>query len=404
MLLKRFFINVGFLFYRPALGTAWMPGAYNGWLLVVAARLLGATHCRKDCALMTNVAVIFGGISTEHDISLKSADNVISSLPADRFTPVFIGIDRSGSWFHYTGEVADVVTGAWEEHDCAPVVLIPGSGADARGGFLELVDGDFRELDVDVALPVLHGQGGEDGTVQGALEVCGVPYVGCGVLASAVCMDKDASHRLAAAAGVRSPKCEVLYRGASDADADAVVERLGGYPVFVKPARGGSSIGVSKASDEAAYREALTAAFALDEKVAIEEAITGVEVGCSIVGDAIHGTTMGEVDEIVVHGDGFFRIHLEKDPGANTELRCPSELPADVLARVREAGLTVYNALNCSGFARVDLFVTPEGEVVFNEVNSTPGMTYYSRFPQMMRVAGHEFGDVLTDLIEARLA
>ncbi len=353
---------------------------------------------------MVNVAVIFGGISTEHDISLKSADNVIAALPADRFVPVMIGIDRAGSWFHYTGEAADIVTGAWEEHDCAPVVLIPGRGNEARGGFMELVDGEFCELEVDVALPVLHGQGGEDGTVQGTLETCGVPYVGCGVLASAVCMDKDASHRLAAAAGVRSPKCEVLYRGATAEDEARVVESCGGYPVFVKPARGGSSIGVSKANNEAEYREALDAAFALDEKVAVEESITGVEVGCSIVGDAIHGTKMGEVDEIVVHGDGFFRIHLEKDPGANTELRCPSDLPADVLARVRAAGETVYAALGCSGFARVDLFVTPEGEVVFNEVNSTPGMTYYSRFPQMMRVAGHEFGEVLAELIDTKLA
>ena len=343
---------------------------------------------------MIKVAILFGGISTEHDISLKSADNVIAQLPRDRFEPVLIGIDRDGAWFHYSGDVADIVTGAWEDHDVNPVVLIPGCSEDARGGFMELVEGDFVELPVDV----------EDGTVQGTLEACGVPYVGCGVLASAVCMDKDASHRLAAAAGVRSPKCEVLYRGASDEACRAVVEKCGGYPVFVKPARGGSSIGVSKASDEAAYRAALDAAFALDEKVAVEEAITGVEVGCAIVGDAVRGTWMGEPDEIVVSGDGFFRIHLEKDPGANTELRCPAQLPDDVLARVRAAGTAVYEALGCEGLARVDLFVTPEGEVVFNEVNSMPGLTYYSRFPQMMRVAGHELGDVLESLVAERLA
>ena len=353
---------------------------------------------------MIKVAILFGGISTEHDISLKSADNVIAQLPRDRFEPVLIGIDRDGAWFHYSGDVADIVSGAWEDHDVNPVVLIPGCSEDARGGFMELVEGEFVELPVDVALPVLHGQGGEDGTVQGTLEACGVPYVGCGVLASAVCMDKDASHRLAAAAGVRSPKCEVLYRGASDEACQAVVEKCGGYPVFVKPARGGSSIGVSKASDEAAYRAALDAAFALDEKVAVEEAITGVEVGCAIVGDAVRGTWMGEPDEIVVSGDGFFRIHLEKDPGANTELRCPAQLPDDVLARVRAAGTAVYEALGCEGLARVDLFVTPEGEVVFNEVNSMPGLTYYSRFPQMMRVAGHELGDVLESLVAERLA
>ena len=347
---------------------------------------------------MTRIALLFGGISTEHDISCKSADNVISAL-GGRFDLVLIGITRDGRWLRYAGDPSEVVCGTWEGHDCAPVAVVPG------GGLVELSeDGGMLPLEVDVALPVLHGQGGEDGTVQGALEVAGVPYVGCGVMASAVCMDKDASHRLAASAGVRSPRCEVLWRGASSEDRAAAVAVCGGFPVFVKPARGGSSIGVARAADERAYADALAAAFELDEKVAVEEAIVGVEVGCAIVGDAVRGTRMGEPDEIVVSGDGFFRIHLEKNPGENTQLRCPAERPGDVLDRVRAAGVAVYEALGCEGLARVDLFVTPEGEVVFNEVNSMPGLTYYSRFPQMMRVAGHELGDVLADLINDRLA
>ncbi len=348
---------------------------------------------------MTKVAILFGGISTEHDISCKSADNVINALNG-RFELVLIGITRDGEWFHYTGDAADV-TGNWESHDTEKVVLVPGGVG--KGGFYVVRAGELCRLDVDVALPVMHGQGGEDGTLQGALEMCGMPYVGCGVLASAVCMDKDASHRLAAAAGVRSPKCEVLYRGCTADQKTAAVKACGDFPVFVKPARGGSSIGVSKATDQASYEEALAAAFALDRKVAVEEAITGDEVGCAVIGDAASGISMGEVDQIVVSGGGFFRIHLEKNPGQNTELRCPSDLSPELLARVREAGERVYEALGCEGFARVDLFVTPEGEVVFNEVNSTPGLTYYSRFPKMMRVAGHELGDVLADLIAKKL-
>lgn len=346
---------------------------------------------------MTRVALLFGGISTEHDISCKSASNVIQALDG-RFDLVLIGITREGRWVLCPAGT-DVESGAWEsDGSLSPVALLPGAG------LAEVAGGDVRPLSVDIVLPVLHGQGGEDGTVQGALEVAGLPYVGCGVMASAVCMDKDAAHRLAAAAGVRSPRCEVLWRGCSAEARTAAVEACGGYPVFVKPARGGSSIGVSRAEDAASYEAAIEAAFALDEKVAVEEAITGVEVGCAITGDVVRGTSMGEIDEIVVSGGGFFRIHLEKDPGANTQLRCPSELPADLLARVREAGTAVYEALGCDGLARVDLFVTPEGEVVFNEVNSMPGLTYYSRFPQMMRVAGHEFGDVLSGLIEDRLS
>ena len=345
---------------------------------------------------MTRVALIFGGVSTEHDISCRSADNVASAL-GDRCDLVLIGITREGRWLRYSGDPSELTAG-WEGHDCVPVALVPGAG------LVELGEGAPRRLPVDVALPVLHGQGGEDGTVQGALEVAGVPYVGCGVMASAVCMDKDAAHRLAASAGVRSPRCEVLWRGCSDEERAAAARSCGGFPVFVKPARGGSSIGVSRAADESAYAAALDAAFELDEKVAVEEAIVGVEVGCAIVGDAVRGTWMGEPDEIVVPDDGFFRIHLEKDPGANTELRCPAELSADELARVRDAGTAVYEALGCEGLARVDLFVTPGGEVVFNEVNSMPGLTRYSRFPQMMRVAGHELGDVLMGIVEDRLA
>ena len=355
---------------------------------------------------MVNVAVLFGGISTEHDVSCKSADNVIKALDREHFNPVLIGITHDGAWLHYTGDPAELTEDSWQGHDCAPVTLAPGRSG-GRHGLVEMTAHGAQLMDIDVAFPVLHGQGGEDGTVQGVLETCGIPYVGCGVMASAVCMDKDASHRLAAAAGVRSPKCAVLYRNAqgtaSQEDIDAALELCGGYPVFVKPARGGSSIGVSKAADAEALAMALAQAFALDEKVAVEEAITGIEVGCAVIGDAVHGIEMGAVDEIVVGDAGMFAIHLEKDPSANTQLRCPAELPEDQLDKIRAAGAAVYEALGCSGFARVDLFVTPEGEVVFNEVNSTPGMTYYSRFPQMMREAGRDFTSVLTQLIDTEL-
>ena len=323
------------------------------------------------------VALLFGGVSSEHDVSCMSARTFADGLDAARYDVYKIGITKDGRWLYYPGPSEKMPEDQWL--NCpgnVPCLISPDRSCH---GMLLFEEGGVRTVRLDAAIPVLHGKNGEDGTIQGLFELAGIPYVGCGVLASAVCMDKDASHRLAAAAGVRSPQCEVLYRGASDEACLAVVEKCGGYPVFVKPARGGSSIGVSKAADEAAYREE----------------------GRSIYSQTL--TKMGEVDEIVITGDGFFRIHLEKDPGANTELRCPAELSADVMARVREAGRTVYEALGCSGFARVDLFVTPEGEVVFNEVNSTPGMTYYSRFPQMMRVAGHELGEVLAELIDTEM-
>ena len=303
---------------------------------------------------------------------------------------------------HYTGDVEDIVSGAWEGHDVEPVALLPGRGESARGGFIELAEEGACQLKVDVALPVLHGQGGEDGTVQGALEACGVPYVGCGVLASAVCMDKDAAHRLAAAAGVRSPLCEVLYRGASDEECHAAVERCGGFPVFVKPARGGSSIGVSKASDEASYRTALEAAFALDEKVAIEEAIQAsrwvARSWATRYAERRWAPSTKSSSRAMASSASISRRILVRIPSCAALRTFPTtcwRACAPQAARCMRRSAAPVSRASTFSYAR--------GEVVFNEVNSTPGMTYYSRFPQMMRVAGHELDEVLAELIDAEL-
>ena len=353
------------------------------------------------------VAVLFGGTSSEHDISLRSATNVLSELASLDYDLSLIGITREGLWLNYTGELADVCEGdAWAAHDVTPVVVVPG---ESGGLFRHESDGTLSRIEVDVVLPVLHGQGGEDGVTQALLESAHVPYVGCGVLSSALCMDKDASHRLAGASGIRVPACAVLYRGCSDTDVERAVESCGGYPVFVKPTRGGSSYGVSKVRDASELAHALEVAFALDPKVSVEEAIEGTEVGCAIIGDATGELEMGVVDETVVSDDGFFHIHQDQTAGAdastmNSSLRCPAQISDEAMAKVREVGFAVYRALYCSGFARVDLFVTPEDEVVFNEVNTIPGLTRYSRFPEMMRAAGRDLASVLDQLILAAAA
>lgn len=189
----------------------------------------------------------------------------------------------------------------------------------------------------------------------------------------------------------------------------AAVEACGGYPVFVKPTRGGSSYGVSKVADASEMAHALEVAFALDPKVSVEEAIEGTEVGCAITGDASGKLEMGVVDETVVTDGGFFHIHQDQTAGAaasskNSSLRCPAQISDDEMARVRETGFAVYRALCCSGFARVDLFVTPAGEVVLNEVNTIPGLTRYSRFPEMMKASGRALADVLDGLIRTAAA
>lgn len=353
------------------------------------------------------VALLFGGTSSEHDISLRSATNVLTELSSLSYELELIGITREGVWLHYTGDVADVVEGdAWASHDCTPTVVVPGE----QGGlFRHESDGSLTRIPVDVALPILHGQGGEDGITQALLESAAIPYVGCGVLSSAVCMDKDAAHRLASASGICVPACEVLYRGCSQDEITRVVTACGGYPVFVKPTRGGSSYGVSKVRDASEMDHALEVAFALDAKVSVEEAIVGTEVGCSVIGNQSGELEMGVVDETVVSDDGFFHIHQDQTAGAdtatmNSSLRCPAELSPDEMEHVRACGFAVYRALYCSGFARVDLFVTPSGEVVLNEVNTIPGMTKYSRFPEMMRKAGRDLAGVLDELILAAIS
>lgn len=350
------------------------------------------------------VAILFGGISSEHDISLRSATNVLSELSRLDYELTLVGITREGTWLHYSGDIADVAEGdAWAGHDVTPVVVVPG---EEGGLFRHEAEGTLTRLDVDVAFPVLHGCGGEDGLTQALLESASVPYVGCGVLSSALCMDKDAAHRLAGALGIRVPACAVLHRGCGELDILAAVEACGGYPVFVKPTRGGSSYGVSKVCEPSEMDHALELAFALDPKVSVEEAIAGIEVGCSIIGDASGTLEMGEIDETIVTDDGFFHIHQDKTAGAdvstiNSSLRCPAHISDAVRQRVRQTGFAVYRALGCSGFARVDLFVTDGGEVVLNEVNTIPGLTRYSRFPEMMRAAGRDLCAVLDQLIVA---
>lgn len=345
-----------------------------------------------------DVVILFGGTSSEHDISLRSASHVIDLL-SERVNMILIGITKQGNWMHYQGTTSDIENDLWCTHDCTPVVVRPGTS----GGLFELSQGELIKISVDVVFPVLHGQGGEDGTTQGLLETCRLPYVGCKVLSSALCMDKDASHRLAAAANIHCPHSEVVYKNDAPERIASVVKSCG-YPLFVKPARGGSSYGVSKVENENELDEALACAFSYDDKVAIEEAIQGVEVGCAITGSIQGELHMGVVDETVVSDDGFFHIHQDHTKGSdttthNSSVCCPAHLSPEQMEAVRQTGFKVYKALGCDGLARVDLFVTPEGDVVFNEVNTLPGLTTYSRFPAMIEASGNNLTDVLLDIL-----
>lgn len=339
------------------------------------------------------IAVLFGGNSPEYGVSLQSAHAVVSHIDRSRYELVLIGIDQEGTWFHYTGRPDAIASDTWRSSGaCTPagVSLSPKDHA-----LLFFGKNGVETCPIDAAFPVLHGRNGEDGTVQGLFQLAGIPLVGCGVLASALCMDKDRAHTLAKAAGVAVPGSFLVTRQTSQAQALAQAEALG-YPLFVKPLRAGSSYGITKVDAAKDLPEAIQLALAYDQQVIVEEAIPGFEVGCAVMGNDV--LTVGEPDEIEL-SQGFFNF-TEKYTLKTSAIHVPARISPELTQKVKEMAQVIYRALDCQGFARVDLFVQPDGKLVFNEVNTIPGFTAHSRYPSMMQEAGLPFSVLLTRVIQ----
>jgi D-alanine--(R)-lactate ligase len=336
------------------------------------------------------IGIIFGGSSEEHPVSVKSAQEVAKNLDTEKYEPFWIGITKSGAWL-----LCDGPDTGWENGDCRPVVLSPDSGC---RGLLVLESGHYEAITLDLVFPVLHGTLGEDGAMQGLLELSGIPYVGCDVQSSALCMDKSLTYLVAGSAGVATPNFWTV-----PANENVDPGRFT-YPVFVKPARSGSSFGVSKVSRQEELLSAVETARQYDSKVLIEEAVVGSEIGCAILGNDLD-LIAGEVDQIAL-SHGFFRIHQESDPETGSEnamFIVPAEISAESRSLVQETAKVVYRALGCRGLARVDLFLKEDGTVVLNEVNTLPGMTSYSRYPRMMAAAGLPLAEVIDQMVSLAL-
>lgn len=343
-----------------------------------------------------NVAILFGGCSPEYSVSLASAYAVISHLDRQRFDPVLIGITPAGQWFYFTGEPQRIQTDTWNDPThCVPAAISPNRD---KHELLVLRDAGVERIHIDVALPILHGANGEDGTVQGLFELAGIPLAGCGVLSSALCMDKDRAHKLAHAAGVAVPASCTLAKERDRKTALAWAEERG-YPLFVKPVRAGSSFGITKVTERSQLAAAFQLAFSFDNKIILEEAIPGFEVGCAVLGN--DELTVGEVDEIELSA-GFFDF-TEKYTLKTSAIHVPARISAETAQRIKETAQVIYRALDCRGFARVDLFLEPGGRIVFNEVNTIPGFTAHSRYPSMMKAAGMSFEQVISAVIELAL-
>ena len=336
------------------------------------------------------VGIIFGGCSEEHPISVKSAQEVARHLDLAKYEPFYVGITTSGAW-----KLCDGPDGDWENGSCRPAALSPDGTVH---GLLVLEQGRYETIGLDLVLPVLHGKLGEDGALQGLLELSGIPYAGCDIQSSALCMDKSLTYMVARAAGIATPAFWTVTAN-ENIDPDQL-----SYPVFVKPARSGSSFGVSKVARKADLPSAVQTAQQYDTKVLIEEAVVGSEVGCAILGND-RDLIAGEVDRISL-SHGFFRIHQESEPergSENSAAIVPADISTESRSLVQETAKAVYRALGCRGLARVDLFLTEDGQVVLNEVNTLPGMTSYSRYPRMMAAAGLPLAEVIDRMVSLAL-
>jgi D-alanine---D-serine ligase len=348
---------------------------------------------------MKKIAIIFGGCNSEYEVSLQSAYGVIKNIERSKYDPVLIGINREGRWFLFEGSEETIAEDTW--HKNKKLYPIEVSMDKKLHGILIWRSGWKGEIDrlsLDGAFPVLHGLNGEDGTVQGMLALAGIPIIGCGTLASAVCMDKNMAHHIVKEAGVMVPKSRLLSLAVLKKPKEKVKEYAKeiGYPLFIKPLRAGSSFGISKVDKQDDLGEALELAFTYDDQVIIEEMITGFEAGCAVMGK--ERLIIGEVDEIEL-SHGFFD-YTEKYTLKTSRIHVPARISKEKAEEIKQTAAAIYRSLGCDSFARVDMFLTPDGRIYFNEVNTIPGFTEHSRFPGMMKEAGISMKKVVNGLID----
>ncbi|MGH8397541.1 MAG: D-alanine--D-alanine ligase [Gammaproteobacteria bacterium] len=341
------------------------------------------------------VGILFGGKSAEHEVSLLSAKNVIDAIDNTKYEAVLIGIDKSGHWLlnkpsEFLLNSTNPKLVALNKVNSESVALVPQSG-----GKLTSLNSGHLDQAVDVVFPILHGPFGEDGTIQGLLKLANVPFVGAGVLGSAVGMDKDVMKRLLREAGL--PICKFITCTHGDTPSFIAVAKQLGMPVFVKPANLGSSVGISNAKDEASFTKAVANAFRYDTKILIEETIRGREIECAVLGNDDPIASMpGEV--IPTHEFYDYDAKYVDENGARLE--APARLPAETVKRVQALAIQTFNVLNCEGMGRVDFFLQPDGTLLVNEINTIPGFTKISMYPRLWALSGLSYTELIDRLIQ----
>jgi D-alanine-D-alanine ligase len=345
-----------------------------------------------------SVCVLFGGMSPEHEVSLRSAESVLNNMDKEKYDIFPVGITKDGQWILYSGNnYADLPSGRWLDHpNNCPAAISPVRGQ----GLLRFEAEGVVCQRIDVVFPVLHGENGEDGAMQGLLQLAGIPYVGPHVSASAVSMDKTLTKLVADKAGVTQAAWHLVRRGDLDTRLEQTLDTLEGrfdYPMFVKPSGTGSSVGVSKAANRAALEKALTAAAVYDDKVLVEEFIKGREVEVAVMGNASPMASIcGEIDS----GADFYDYDAKYVTDTSTAY-IPARIDEGVAEQVREAAVKIYSAIGCQGLSRVDFFVTfDDNRVIFNEINTLPGFTSISMYPKLFDASGIPYSQLIDELLQ----
>ena len=348
-----------------------------------------------------SVCILFGGVSPEHEVSLRSAESVLNNIDKSKYNVFPVGITKEGKWILYGGkDYSDLPSGRWLTHpDNRQAAISP-----IRGQGLLTFEGDcVVRQQIDVVFPVLHGENGEDGTIQGLLQLAGIPYVGPHVAASAVAMDKTLTKLVADQAGITQAAWHLVRRADMGSRMEATLATLEekfAYPMFVKPAGTGSSVGVSKAADREDLKAALLTAGKYDDKVLVEEFIRGREIEVAVMGnESPVASVCGEIDS----GADFYDYDAKYITDTSVAY-IPARIPEDVAETVRDAAVKVYKAIGCQGLSRVDFFVTwQENRVVFNEINTIPGFTSISMYPKLFGASGVPYSQLIDKLLELAL-
>ena len=347
-----------------------------------------------------SLAVIFGGVSSEHEVSRMSVTSILENLSNERYEVHMVGITKEGRWLLYTGPVEDILSGAWEQGPVTPAFLSPDPSVH---GLVALRDGKAETIHVDVIFPALHGKNGEDGTIQGLFQLSGIPYVGCDTESSAICMDKAVTHSLLSSADIEQAHYLWFYADRFDAAPDTIKNKIQArldFPVFVKPSSAGSSVGVSKVERFEDLNQAIRKAAREDKKVVVEEGITGQEVEVAVLGNRdCDASIVGEIG-----ASAQFYDYDDKYINGTSQLYIPARIPQEVSEKIRQTAVRAYRLLGCSGLARVDFFVTAgDNRVILNEINTLPGFTSISMYPKLWMAMGLSYGELLDKLIELAL-